>query len=354
MSAAVARSSCNLGSMRRALAVGLAGGGIILIALGASCRDTTEVFIEARTDLAYRDGLVTTFTVGAPGETEQLAPTTESRVPWGADGFVGSLAVVPDSGPNGRLAVKVVLGIDRASSACKAPLYAGCIVARRTLGYVPHERLRLPISLYALCKDVPCDAASTCNMLGQCVTAAVDPATCASAVGCTTPGDPNVAVTADASSDAPAPDASASDAANDGAANDGAAIDATLDANDAAARDASSTPPTPGRVDCKSGSCDLSAGETCCFSQSMGTGNCLPAGATCPAGTGLAITCDGDEDCNGGRKCCFIGTAGSQCGGTGAGGCNTYPPMCHSTNTCSPGTGTCTGTGLGYYRICAP
>ena len=133
-----------------------------------------------------------------------------------------------------------------------------------------------------------------------------------------------------------------------------AAIDATLDANDAAARDASSTPPTPGRVDCKSGSCDLSAGETCCFSQSMGTGNCLPAGATCPAGTGLTITCDGDEDCNGGRKCCFIGTAGSQCGGTGAGGCNTYPPMCHSTNTCSPGTGTCTGTGLGYYRICAP
>lgn len=133
-----------------------------------------------------------------------------------------------------------------------------------------------------------------------------------------------------------------------------AAIDATLDANDAAARDASSTPPTSGRVDCKSGSCDLSAGETCCFSESMGTGNCLPAGATCPAGTGSAIACDGDEDCSGGRRCCFIGNSGSQCGNTGAGGCSSYTPMCHSTNTCSPGTGTCTGTGLGYYRICMP
>ncbi len=332
--------------MRGALAVGLLGAAIVPI---VSCRGATEIFVEARTNIAFRDGLVTTFTVGGPGETEGLAPTTESREPWGDDGFVGSLAVVPNSGSDGRLFVKVVLGIDRAATSCQPPRYAGCIVARRVLSYAPHERLRLPISLYAACKDVPCDAASTCNVLGQCVSAAVDPTTCSGAAGCTTPGDPSLPIGTDASADGPGQDALASDAADEAASD--AANDAPGDAADASAEDGGSTPPTPRRVDCKSASCNLLLGETCCFDESQGTGTCLPAGVTCARGGSTSvISCDGDEDCNPGVLCCFVGSgAGMECGGAS---CGPYTPVCHSTHSCA--VGRCTGLGLGYYRTCQP
>jgi hypothetical protein len=325
--------------------MGLLGAAIVLV---VSCRGATEIFVEARTNLAYRDGLVTTFTVGAPAETEGLAPTTESREPWSVDGFVGSLAVVPNSGSDGRVSVKVVLGIDRAASTCQPPSYTGCIVARRTLSYAPHERLRLPISLYAACKDVPCDAASTCNVLGQCVSAAVDPATCSGPSGCTTPGDPSLPIGTDASADAPSEDALAHDAAAGDAAND-----APTDTADASANDGGSTPPTPGWVDCKDVSCNLQLGETCCYSElGGGTGTCLAPGSNCPVvGSVSLISCDGAEDCSLGSSCCFVGSsgAGTRCS---VGGCDPYPFVCHSTHTCAMGK--CTGLGLGYYRTCQP
>ena len=94
---------------RRSVACGAAAG-VLIITTASSCREATSVVIEARTNLAYRAGLVTSFTVGGPGETERSEATTESRDPWAADGFVGSLVVVPGSSDDARLSVRVVLG----------------------------------------------------------------------------------------------------------------------------------------------------------------------------------------------------------------------------------------------------
>ncbi len=155
----------------------------------ASCRDATQVVIEARTNVAHRAGLVTAFTVGLPETVENAPSTTETNEPWGPDGFIGSLVSIPGGEKDGPLAVKLVMGVNREARDCLPPKYEGCIVARRKLRYLPHERLRLPIALYAQCEGVPCDQDTTCNALGQCVSASVDPNACTTPEGCTVPGD---------------------------------------------------------------------------------------------------------------------------------------------------------------------
>jgi hypothetical protein len=318
----------------------------------ASCREPTQVLIEARTNLAYRAGLVTSFTVGGPGETEGAGPTTESRDPWGADGFVGSLTVVPSSADDARLSVRLVLGVDRDARSCTPPDFKGCIIARRSLRYTPHERLRLPIALYAQCKDVPCDAASTCNVLGQCVAAEVDAATCETDRGCLVPGDPSSGdlgpgdgggpVLMDgAIIDGPVAADTGGDTSSPGDAGDGS-VDAPNDApNDAAG--------SLGKIECAGVTCDKAAGQVCCFDPVLQTGRCATAALGCGSAQNpeYTVQCDGAEDCGLNSSCCvttnnFFCYAGPTCMG--------FPRVCHSTNTCP--TGGCTGTMGGHYKVC--
>ncbi len=180
-----------LGDARLGLHVtpGLIGGGLVALLSVLSCREPTSILIEARTNVSYQAGYTTAFTVGAPGAVEDIEPTTVSDAAWSSDGFVGSLTTVPSSSDTAIVALKVVLGVRKDSRACAAPAYEGCIVARRRIRYVEHQRLRLPVTLYASCEGVPCEADSTCNYLGQCVSALVDPSTCDSSAGCQIPED---------------------------------------------------------------------------------------------------------------------------------------------------------------------
>lgn len=96
----------------------------LLCGLGAivfSCREPTSILIEARTNVVFRPGYTTTFTVGAPGGVESADPTTVSDAPWAADGFIGSLTTIPSSGDSALVSLKVVLGVRRDSRECKAP-----------------------------------------------------------------------------------------------------------------------------------------------------------------------------------------------------------------------------------------
>src|SRR5206468_1387956 len=142
---------------------------------------------DVRTNVPYRGDIVTSFTVGPPRTTETAFPTTETRAPFGASGEVGSLVVVPGSGKDSQVSVKIVMGIGREARDCSTTSPEGCIIARRTLRYVPHTRLDLPITLYSACVGVPCDPDTTCNILGQCVPADVGESACAGSV-CDVPG----------------------------------------------------------------------------------------------------------------------------------------------------------------------
>lgn len=330
-----------MGMRPRTSALGF--GALVAVLVATSCRDATTVLVEARTNLAYRGGLVVSFTVGAPGETEGGDITTESRDAWGPDGFIGSLAVVPGSADDASLAVRVVLGVDREARECKPPDYRGCIVTRRRLRYTPHERLRLPVTLYAQCKDVPCDASSTCNLLGQCVDAQVAPSTCSGDEGCTLVGDPQrpgPPPPADASVDVT--DAPTDAGASDGRADADARADATTDA-----ADSGTTAGTPGVFDCPPTTC--ATGQKCCYDAMSGTGYCESPATACvlPGGSfGITVTCDGNEDCGVGQLCCAAAGYTMAC----ASSCGPYAVVCHSTNHCDAKQ--CTGLFGGHYKYC--
>lgn len=353
--------------MRRRSAI--VGGGLVVVALGMeSCREPTQVSVEARTNVVYRPGLVVAFTVGSPGQTETSEPTTDTREAWSEDGFVGSLTVVPATGDTASLSVKLVLGIDRATEACAPPKYEGCIVARRRLRYSPHERLRLPVMLYAQCKDVPCDADTTCNALGQCVSAEVD---CSADNTCTLEGELGIDGGPPISELDAAPTDGAPSSDEDAAPTDGSTPDEDASPNDAGDPGDATTDPdapidggseddggpgddggtpgeggTPGFVMCPGtpgGRCDA-VGSKCCYSTSMQSGTCVPIEEPCPA-VSVPLLCDGHEDCGGSHCCAHSG--GTSC----LAGCGLGPiEVCQWSGACLLG-GTCSGKAYGL-RTC--
>ncbi len=310
---------------------------VVLAAIGVvvSCRDATEVTVEARTNVAWHANIDTSFTVGKPGQTEDAFSTTETRDPWGADGFVGSLVVVPGSAKDAPLSVKVVMGITRDPHACSIAQPDGCIFARRTLSYVPHRELHLPVFLYAQCEGIPCDVSTTCNFLGKCVPAAVDPASCDSPVGCSPPND---APAPDGGAPPPPPDArdASTDAPHDAPADGPPQQMDGGDGGDAGAA---------GDVACGSaGTCRVPTNQ-CCVTNSDGgsaSGACQAPGAMCPYGV---LTCDGPEDCAPTEHCCISGS-------TAACAVNPCMPLCHGDGDCA-GSTCMPGSFLGAYGQCS-
>jgi hypothetical protein len=65
------------------------------------------------------------------------------------------------------------MGTKTADDCVRTNYTGGCIVARRSVRYVSHQRLELPIALDTSCIDVPCGATTTC-VNGNCVPAMID------------------------------------------------------------------------------------------------------------------------------------------------------------------------------------
>ena len=305
---------------------------IVPVLVATSCKEPTQIVVEARTNVAFKPGIVTAFTVGGPGQTEKAEPTTETGEPWNGS-VIGTLVVVPGSADDATLAVKLVMGVTRGARECVAPDYRGCIVARRRLRYAPNELLRLPITLYAECQDVPCDELSTCSVLGKCVP--IEPE-CRDAT-CTLPGE----IAEDGGIVAAPIDA----AKEDGETSTGgdASLDASTDANaDADAGKALGFKCTgaPGN--------ECSLPNRCCAPADTDQGSCITDKMACPT-THALVTCDGQEDC-GGRFCCVSEGPGSvmSCSGTPCPA--TSNEVCESDGVCKGG-GTCSGSAYGY-RVC--
>ncbi len=315
----------------------------LLCGLGAivfSCREPTSILIEARTNVVFRPGYTTTFTVGAPGGVESADPTTVSDAPWAADGFIGSLTTIPSSGDSALVSLKVVLGVRRDSRECKAPAYDGCIVTRRRLRYVEHERLRLPVTLYASCEGVPCDEDSTCNQLGQCVSSLVDPKTCDTPSGCQVPGD---RTTSPPGPVAPQPDSGGDADATVDAGDGASAFDGGADASDGGSDPDGGGMPS-GSVSCPPVEC-TGDNPRCCAGT---TYRCLGPTELCgPSNT--ILRCDDSIDCAPGSSCCVYGTT-VMCL---TGGCPLgSKELCTTRRTCSLGTCSAFPNLAGAYYTC--
>jgi hypothetical protein len=139
----------------------------------AACLDPTEIRLDFSTDVSC--DIVGTngvqIRVGSPATVATAAVITTNACASGAPGgnVIGDLDVVP-SGVGATVAMTVVLGVDRATATCTVDKPDGCIVARRTLDYIAHRSLQLPIELSSRCKGVACPLDQTC-LDGVCVSA---------------------------------------------------------------------------------------------------------------------------------------------------------------------------------------
>lgn len=161
----------------------------VLLSLG--CKDPTQVRIHVRTDVPYNTDRMLAFTATSPQNLEEAEPNAIVDHAWGPSGDIGTLVVVPDSDRNAKLAIQVIMGVTRDPSECSREQPDGCIIARRRLQFLEHKTLEMPIGLHAVCEGMPCDESSTCNALGECVPADIDPSKCSSpdASGCMPQGD---------------------------------------------------------------------------------------------------------------------------------------------------------------------
>ena len=143
----------------------------------ASCRGATEILLDIRTNIPCSGAAkwhgIAVYT-GHPGiDVETRAPTTTSTA-CGADGQIGTLAVVPNAANDAEIGLRIVAGITRAPEDCAAHGYEGCVVARRTLTFLPHETLPLTINLDSECTGLGCDALHSCTN-GSCTDSRVTP-----------------------------------------------------------------------------------------------------------------------------------------------------------------------------------
>ena len=287
--------------------------GVLALALAPGCRDATQVTVEItlakRATCAETNG--TAITVGTdPLSTQQrvvdefVTATTMSCTE--ATHQIGTLVVTPGSG---HASIVVVVAYDKAiaPSSCKPPLFKGCIVARRQFTFSDHQGLHLPITIDPDCKDVPCDAFSTCRT-GRCFSSDVS----CTDDSCLEPGalrdggtNDDAAVIVDGSSTSPDGASPPVDGGTDGT------MDGSLDAPDDGTLVTDGPPgfdATPGgSMGCNGGGTLVCSGVMCggqgqaCCGVSASTAVCNPGFATC--GAGMTRYCCTSSDCANGHTC---------------------------------------------------
>lgn len=156
-----------------------------LLAALTGCREPTATRLRLRTDVSWAPGREVAIFGGAltaPSDAPSAVVTS-----WtGRD--VGDLVFVPADGAHGTVTVRIVMGVTKPVEQCSEAAPDGCIFARRRTSFVEHTVLELPVALYATCAGVACDESTTCNALGRCIPARVEPGACSGEV-CELAGD---------------------------------------------------------------------------------------------------------------------------------------------------------------------
>ena len=158
---------------------------VALLALVVGCQDPTQVRVHLRTDVVYTPERLLSFTAAAPSAMNVAEPDAVVDHAWGPTGDIGSMVVVPEEDRHGALGVRVIMGVSKPPTECSVEQPDGCIIAYRRLRFLEHRTVELPVGLHAACEGVACGENETCNALGECVLAEIDPTLC------TEPDDPD-------------------------------------------------------------------------------------------------------------------------------------------------------------------
>jgi hypothetical protein len=147
------------------------------------CLGATQVTLVLSTDVDCKQTITTTITTSAPDAPTAVPAATTTTCQSGGD--LGTLVLVPSGDRGGHVNVEVVTAVGVPASACVRPAFGpSCIVARRSLGFLPHTGLTLPIAMRDACRGILCGPTDTC-VSGVCRSAALDPNACQDPGGCT-------------------------------------------------------------------------------------------------------------------------------------------------------------------------
>lgn len=153
--------------LRRAfIATGLAALGLVALGL-VDCAAPTQIVVEVYSDACPGSGKTqtintTAITIGKPSDIENKPPAAtrdDCEQPPG----VGTLTIFPSGANDEEVAIKVVGGVDKRPDACQTPDYAGCIVHRRVVRFVPNTTQRLTVRLSLACLNRVCAPGTTCD-----------------------------------------------------------------------------------------------------------------------------------------------------------------------------------------------
>lgn len=324
----------------------LALGFVVLAAsaapLAGGCKTATQVTIDLRTvgvlgcsDLKGVDIIVADSPQAADARIDSRNLSASVERGQCADGKrIGTLVLTP-TGTRG--AVVVVARVDEGVTCTRATNFKGCIVARRAFAFIEHSALTMPISLEASCKDVPCDAITSCRT-GTCVSS---DATCVESTStCDSVAEPVPLPDGGfVPPDAIAPDGEPSD----GPPADGPIVDAPSDAPDSGdtgdTGDATTGLGGNQCPDSASKDCADTAAPLCCY---MATFFCGTSASCAPY---PKLECTGKKHCPG-QYCCGTdpdGGAGLPTSTCGV-GCTFF--VCNTAADCPPEKPSCT---LRYY-----
>jgi hypothetical protein len=258
--------------------VGVVLGAVGIAGLAEGCRAPTQATIEVTTSAQCSElGEVAIVVSGAQEESEMRAArgfyAAEASHCDPATRSFGTLVVVP----GGSRAAVIVLAAPTGHplSECVPPRYPGCIVVRRGFGFIDNASLTIPAPLDVECRDVPCDAFTTCKK-GVCLSAEVaceSPSAC-HLVGETPNGDlaPDAEVFSDGSTYPDGALVPRDGAITDGYPGDGPIFDTGTDGpildtgTDGPILDAGtdgSVNPPPGNVTCNGGMMQCGAFSPC-------------------------------------------------------------------------------------------
>ncbi|MFO0663474.1 MAG: hypothetical protein U0174_05955 [Polyangiaceae bacterium] len=143
-------------------------------ALFGACQEPTQVRLQLWTDIPCKEFGGVAITSEPSFDRAVQSVSTGTRIvrtsTCGANGYIGDLFVYPE---NGTSEAAIVVRAGRAGvdpSLCKPPNYAGCVVAKRQVAFLPNRTLDLAVWLYGDCIDVPCTDAPSASPLGRATT----------------------------------------------------------------------------------------------------------------------------------------------------------------------------------------
>ncbi len=148
---------------------------------GAACREPTQIVVSLSTNVDCSGKTSPTFEGAHVAVFQGEAVLDGSEAPLAKSacttGALGSIAVVPGaSGDEASVRIRAAARLGGVTGAtakeardCFTTMGPDCVVSSRTLRFVRHQSLSIPIFLDSACAGKTCPAGQTCSVGGKCI-----------------------------------------------------------------------------------------------------------------------------------------------------------------------------------------